>query len=101
NYQNSIANADLVTVDIGWNNFGVYLCNQLVDYLANGRLKWETNLEDILYSVVRMVITVRTIFFALSRTFANFGKSFTKAEKTYAGSCTYNQTFRHRGRRIA
>lgn len=47
NYQNSIAKADLVTVDIGWNNFGVYLCNQLVDYLANGRLKWETNLEDI------------------------------------------------------
>ena len=48
-----------------------------------------------------MVITVRTIFFALSRTFANFGKSFTKAEKTNAGSCTHNPTFRHRRGHIA
>ena len=38
-YKEHITNADLITVDIGWNNFGVYVCNQLVDYMSNGRLK--------------------------------------------------------------
>ena len=47
NYQNSIKNADLVTVDIGWNNFGVYICNQLVDYMKNGQLRWSTDLKNI------------------------------------------------------
>ena len=46
-YQESIANADLITLDIGWNNFGVYVCNQIADYLNNGRLKWSVELSDI------------------------------------------------------
>ncbi len=46
-YQENIANADLVTVDIGWNNFGVYVCNQLVDYMSNGRYKWTTDINAI------------------------------------------------------
>jgi len=46
-YKDRIKNADLITVDIGWNNFGVYVCNQLVDYMSNGRYKWTTELADI------------------------------------------------------
>ena len=46
-YQENIKNADLVTVDIGWNNFGVYVCNQLVDYLSNGRYKWTADIDQI------------------------------------------------------
>ena len=46
-YKESIANAELVTVDIGWNNFGVYVCNQLVDYMSNGRYKWTTDINSI------------------------------------------------------
>ena len=46
-YQDNIANADLITVDIGWNNFGVYVCNQLVDYLSNGRYKWTADINQI------------------------------------------------------
>lgn len=46
-YQENIAEADLITVDIGWNNFGVYICNQLVDYMSKGTFKWQTELEDI------------------------------------------------------
>ena len=46
-YKESIADADLVTVDIGWNNFGVYVCNQLVDYMSNGVYKWTTDIADI------------------------------------------------------
>ena len=46
-YKDNIANADLITVDIGWNNFGVYVCNQLVDFMANGQYKWTTDLSNI------------------------------------------------------
>ena len=46
-YKEKITNADLVTVDIGWNNFGVYVCNQLVDYLSNGRYKWTADINTI------------------------------------------------------
>ncbi|MBQ2971570.1 MAG: hypothetical protein IJE16_03350 [Ruminococcus sp.] len=46
-YKENITNADLVTVDIGWNNFGVYVCNQLVDYLSNGKFKWTTDINTI------------------------------------------------------
>ena len=46
-YRNNISEADLITVDIGWNNFGVYVCNQLVDYMSNGRFKWTTDLSNI------------------------------------------------------
>ena len=46
-YKESITNADLITVDIGWNNFGVYVCNQLVDYMSNGRYKWTTDITSI------------------------------------------------------
>lgn len=42
-----VTDADLITVDIGWNNFGVYICNQLVDYLNNGNYKWTVDLADI------------------------------------------------------
>lgn len=46
-YKDSIVNSDLVTVDIGWNNFGVYICNQLVEYLEKGKLMWGTDLADV------------------------------------------------------
>ncbi len=46
-YQTNITNADLITVDIGWNNFGVYVCNQLVDYLSNGQFKWTADINEI------------------------------------------------------
>lgn len=46
-YKEKITNADLITVDIGWNNFGVYVCNQLVDYLATGKYKWTTDINTI------------------------------------------------------
>ncbi|MBQ7965898.1 MAG: dockerin type I repeat-containing protein [Ruminococcus sp.] len=46
-YQDNIANADLITVDIGWNNFGVYVCNQLVDYLSKGSYKWTADISSI------------------------------------------------------
>ena len=46
-YKEHITNADLITVDIGWNNFGVYVCNQLVDYMSNGRLKWTADVTQI------------------------------------------------------
>ena len=46
-YQENIKNADLVTVDIGWNNFGVYVCNQLVDYMSKGSYKWTVDIEQI------------------------------------------------------
>ncbi|MBR7152462.1 MAG: hypothetical protein IKD00_01795 [Candidatus Methanomethylophilaceae archaeon] len=46
-YRNSITSADLITVDIGWNNFGVYICNQLVDYLGSGSYMWTTDVESI------------------------------------------------------
>ncbi len=46
-YQENVANADLITVDIGWNNFGVYVCNQLVDYMSTGRYKWTADINSI------------------------------------------------------
>lgn len=46
-YQNSISEADLITVDIGWNNFGVYVSNQLIEYLNTGDYFWTTDLSDI------------------------------------------------------
>ncbi|MBR2716035.1 MAG: dockerin type I repeat-containing protein [Ruminococcus sp.] len=46
-YKENITNADLVTVDIGWNNFGVYVCNQLVDYLSTGKYKWTVDINTI------------------------------------------------------
>ena len=46
-YKEYITEADLITVDIGWNNFGVYVCNQLVDYMSNGRYKWTTDINQI------------------------------------------------------
>ena len=46
-YKSKIQNADLLTVDIGWNNFGVYVCNQLVDYMSNGRVRWNTDINTI------------------------------------------------------
>ena len=46
-YQNSIGEADLITVDIGWNNFGVYVSNQLIEYINTGDYFWTTDLSDI------------------------------------------------------
>ncbi len=46
-YKEKISNADLVTVDIGWNNFGVYVCNQLVDYMSKGEFKWTADINNI------------------------------------------------------
>lgn len=46
-YKEKVSNADLITVDIGWNNFGVYICNQLVDYMKKGSYKWTVNLAEI------------------------------------------------------
>ena len=46
-YQNSIKNADLVTVDLGWENFGTYLIEQLMAFMTEGQLKWEADLADI------------------------------------------------------
>lgn len=46
-YKEKITNADLVTVDIGWNNFGVYVCNQLVDYMSTGKYKWTVDVNNI------------------------------------------------------
>ena len=46
-YQNSISEADLITVDIGWNNFGVYVSNQLIEYINTGDYFWTTDLSDI------------------------------------------------------
>ena len=34
--KDKVTNADLITVDIGWNNFGVYICNQMMDVMKNG-----------------------------------------------------------------
>ena len=45
-YRTSIKNADLVTVDIGWNNFGVFVCNQLVDYMSSGSI-YRVKIEDL------------------------------------------------------
>ena len=42
-----VTNADLITVDIGWNNFGVYICNQMMDVMKNGTYKWTVDLGDI------------------------------------------------------
>ncbi len=46
-YKEKITKADLVTVDIGWNNFGVYICNQLVDYIEKGQMDWSTDVTSI------------------------------------------------------
>ncbi len=46
-YKEKITDADLITVDIGWNNFGVYVCNQLVDYMSNGKYKWTADINNI------------------------------------------------------
>ena len=46
-YANKIRNADLVTVDIGWNNFGVYVSNQLMEYMSTGNFLWTVDLADI------------------------------------------------------
>ena len=46
-YQDSVREADLITVDIGWNNFGVYVSNQLIEYMNTGQYFWTTDLSDI------------------------------------------------------
>lgn len=46
-YKEKITEADLITVDIGWNNFGVYVCNQLVDYMSTGKYKWTADVNGI------------------------------------------------------
>lgn len=46
-YTEYVTTADLITVDIGWNNFGVYVCNQLMDYMNNGTYKWTTDISAI------------------------------------------------------
>ena len=35
-YQNYLANADVITIDLGWNNFGVYAFNNIKTILADG-----------------------------------------------------------------
>ena len=42
-----VTNADLITVDIGWNNFGVYICNQMMDVMKDGNYKWTVDLANI------------------------------------------------------
>lgn len=47
-YQTAVANADLITLDIGWNNFGVYVCNRLTSYLKTGVGSYEADLTKVL-----------------------------------------------------
>lgn len=47
NVQDYIANADLVTLDIGWNNFGVYICNRLSSYLSSGNASYDADFTNI------------------------------------------------------
>lgn len=46
-YAQAITGADMITLDIGWNNFGVYVCNQIVDFLKTGQFKWTTDVTTI------------------------------------------------------
>ena len=49
-YQTAVANADLITLDIGWHNFGVYVCNRLTSYLERGAegASFEADLTKVL-----------------------------------------------------
>ncbi len=46
-HREKISNADLITVDIGWNNFGVYISNQLINYLTEGTYMWSADVTTI------------------------------------------------------
>ena len=47
-YQKAIKDADLITIDIGWNNFGVYAFNNIEKILADGHYWKAPVMEDIL-----------------------------------------------------
>ncbi len=47
-YQKEIKNADYITVDIGWNNFGVYAFNNIKTILADGQYWKAPVFEDVL-----------------------------------------------------
>lgn len=47
NVQDYVAGADLVTLDIGWNNFGVYVCNRLVSYMSSGNASYDADFSNI------------------------------------------------------
>lgn len=46
-YVSSVSNADLITIDIGWNNFGVYISHQISSYMSSGELWFDTDLSQI------------------------------------------------------
>ena len=47
-YRSFIANADVITVDLGWNNFGVYAFNNIKTILADGRFWKAPNMESLM-----------------------------------------------------
>ena len=47
-YQNAIRDAEIITVDIGWNNFGVYAFNNIKTILADGNYWKAPKFEDVL-----------------------------------------------------
>ena len=47
-YKTNIANADVITIDIGWNNFGVYALNNIKTILADGNYWKAPNFADIM-----------------------------------------------------
>lgn len=51
-YRDYIANADVITVDLGWNNFGVYAFNNIMTILKEGGTRyWKApNLESVIDS---------------------------------------------------
>ena len=51
-YRNYIANADVITVDLGWNNFGVYAFNNIMTILKEGGARyWKApDLESVIGS---------------------------------------------------
>lgn len=64
-YRNYIANADFISVDLGWNNFGVYAFNNIMTILKeNGARYWKSpdfesvlgSHKDLYYAMRNMVI---------------------------------------------
>ena len=51
-YRDYIANADIITVDLGWNNFGVYAFNNIMTILKEGGTRyWKApDLENVIGS---------------------------------------------------
>ncbi|MBE6516912.1 MAG: hypothetical protein E7Z67_01830 [Thermoplasmata archaeon] len=46
-YMDKVTDADLITVDIGWNNFGTYVLNQLITYLTEDQYFWSIDIATI------------------------------------------------------